>query len=150
MLSFIVSCNNRKIPDKKYPRTNEAGEIVLDITYCNYTTNEYIEKDCTMEEAVNYFYQLSKDTESFFTIGFSPTQAIQFVWDKKGLCLAEITNDGDERIYMQCYASTEACIDMIITTYTGDPNKLEGFFPVPIMEKTLDDVIQEREKWHHL
>lgn len=59
------------------------------------------------------------------------------------MCLAEITNDSDERIYMQCYASAEECINMIKETYNGDSNKLEGLLPVPIMGKTLDDILEK-------
>lgn len=142
----IISCNNQKsYPERIYPRTNDAGKIVLDITFCNYPTDEYIEKDCTMEETVNYFSELAEDYESFLTIGFNNIQAIQFVWEKNGKCLAEITNDGNERIYMQRYASAEECKDLIISTYNGeDPNKLPGFLPVPVMEKTLDDVLREQ------
>lgn len=141
----ILSCkNSNNLPSKIYPRANEIGETVLDITYCNYETEEYIEEDATMEEAISYFRALVRDYESFLTIGFNNTQVIQFVWEKNGKCLAEITNDGDERIYMQRYASTEECIDMIRYTYTGDPNTLPGFLPVPIMDKTLDEVLREQ------
>lgn len=167
----VLSCNNKKeTQNQTTDVSNKTEEILsthhskgktfndnkslkdslLSVRYHNYANYRNslitgtIEKKCTEEETIGYFREMPKDNFSFLTITFSKTQAIQFAWQTEENCLVEITNDGNDRIFMQRYASAEECIDIIKATYKGDPNKAEGFLPVPIMEKTLDDVLSEK------
>lgn len=141
VLFLAVSCNKKS----QEQNVNQSGEKLVNISYCNYQTDELIEEDCTEKQAIDYFKKLPKTDDSFISIGFNDKQVIQFVWERNGKCLAEITNDGLDRVFMQRYATVDECIEMIKTAYNGDPNNLQGFVPVPIMEKTLDEVLADNK-----
>lgn len=145
--TFLNALSKLSLTDIEPVDTEEKK--LLKIRYYNNLTEEDHEATESMEDAIHFFNKLAStpDFYSFLTVTFSEVQSIQFAW-QNGKWLVEITNTDKERVFRQRYATPEECVKMIETAYTGDPNKLDGFVDVPIMTKTLDEVLEEQDNNH--
>lgn len=144
LLVFSISCSNTF--DKNRIKLNEKNEKTLEVTYCNYESDIFIEKYCTEQETIDLFKQLPRTDGSFLTIGFAKMQIIHFSWNKqKRLCLAEITNVDEESTSSQRYATFQESIDLIRSTFAGKLMKSPGFVSVPVTTMTLDNALMEMQ-----
>lgn len=105
------------------------------------------ETKMTTSQIIDLFDSLNWNTDSFITVGISPTNAIQFMNESNDKFLVEITNDTEEPIvFHQKFANKEECKEIITSVLKSeklDSTFLSTFYKVPIMTKTLQEVMSE-------
>lgn len=145
MSLIMMGCGNKN-QNQPQGESEEANVKKLELTCYNSQTEEHIEKESSEDDAISYFTALPQAEDTFLTVVINEAQAIQFMWKEEGKCLVEITNDSEDMVFMQRYATAEEALEMLKTAYIGDVNNLKGFTPVPVMEKTLDEVLGIEEE----
>lgn len=141
----MVACGNKN-QSQSQGESEEASVKKLELTCYNSQTEEHIEKECSEDDAISYFSALPQAEDTFLMVVVNEAQAIQFMWVEEGKCLVEITNDSEDMVFMQRYATPEEALEILKTAYIGDVNNLKGFAPVPVMEKTLNEVLGIEEE----
>jgi hypothetical protein len=116
------------------------------ISYCDYETQREAKVgELTLEETLAVFDNFSFTDNSFISLMIDEAHALQLLGIKDKI-LAEITNDGEDMIYLQKYISLEEGRTLIIHFYASDEiEDLPGFYKVPIMLETLDKIMAQNK-----
>lgn len=116
------------------------------VTYEDYV-NFSGESDLNIEQIIDLYESMNWSKSAFLYFPITDINLLQIAYHKENQFLVEITNDSDEMIYHQKYASQEECKDLITTLFKKDnldTEILSGFYKVPICSKTLDDIMKEQ------
>ncbi len=98
----------------------------------------------TLEETLDLFRSMQWKKGAYLYFEISNVSLLQLYFHDAERFIAEVTNDSDEMIYLQKYATADECEEIISRIFLegniGDENL---YFRVPITTKTLDDVMNE-------
>jgi hypothetical protein len=133
---LLISCNNSKTTDNTKDVTFED--------YGNYSGKELL---MSLEQTIDLFDSMNWKTSTFLYFPITDTNLFQIVYNNENKFIVEITNDSNEMIYHQKYADKATSKELIKEFFekqTVDAESLKGFFKVPIMSKTLDEVMNEK------
>ncbi|GHS94642.1 hypothetical protein FACS1894207_3200 [Bacteroidia bacterium] len=116
------------------------------VTYEDYTQYSG-ESNLDIEQVIDLFDSMDWGKDAFFYFPITDVNLFQIMFHKENQYLIEITNDGDDMIYHQKYASWQECKKIIENIFEKDNLEsefLSGFYRVPILNKTLDEVINKK------
>lgn len=100
--------------------------------------------ESSLEQALDIFRIMTWQDGSFLSLDINDVNVLQILFYKQMLFLVEITNDGDDMIYLQKYADSQQCEELLIYYFSSQSvSNTSGFYKVPIQAKTLDDVLKE-------
>ena len=126
--------------------TLEKGET-RKLTYEDYTELSS-ESVLSLEQTLRLFDAMNWNGDAFLYFPITPVNLLQIAYEGDNRFLVEITNDSEDMIYHQKYASRQECREIISAMFERDVLNTEfmsNFYKVPIKSKTLDDVMnQER------
>lgn len=110
------------------------------VTYEDYT--EYSgESELNIAQLLDLFEIMFWNESTFLYFPINEVNLLQIIGFKNEKYLVEITNDSDDMVFLQKYASKEECKQLIIHHYNSTKINLKGFFEVPVNTKTLDEVM---------
>lgn len=149
-ISFFNCKKTSQDSTQKIPETIqiESG-LFYDVTYEDYNNNSD-EKKMATNQIVDLFDTLAWEDGSFITIEISATNVLQFMNEGGDKFLVEITNETDNPMtFHQKFATKEECKEIVNTVLNAkelDAVFLSTFYKVPIMTKTLKEVMAEQSK----
>lgn len=99
------------------------------------------ESNLNLEEILDLFERLNwtKDTFMYFII--NEVNTLQIAFRSTDKYLIEILNDSDGMVFPQKYATKQETISQIEYYYGTNEINTNGFYDVPVGNKTLDDII---------
>lgn len=99
------------------------------------------ESNLNLEEILDLFERLNwtKDTFMYFII--NEVNTLQIAFRSTDKYLIEILNDSDGMVFPQKYATKQETISQIEYYYGTSEINTNGFYDVPVGNKTLDDII---------
>lgn len=101
------------------------------------------ESELDAEQALNLFRSMEWRKGAFLSFDLNPVNSFQVMCQDDDKFLAEITNDSNEMIFLQKYASKQEAAELIAHFYTtNDIATVSGFHEVPVTSKTLDQVLK--------
>lgn len=113
----------------------------MNIFSYNPKTDNSLEEDLDLEQALAEFYYLTAIEGSFFGIVDSEEKCIQFAWLSKDKFLVDIPNPPDFINY-QKYAGYEECVEMIKRVYAlNEVVQFSGMVKVDINREGLDEML---------
>jgi len=125
------------------------SDLLYEVTYEDYN-NYRAEKKMSTNQIVDLFDIIAWEDGSFITIEISATNVLQFMNEGNDKFLVEITNESDNPMtFHQKFATKKECKEIVNTVLNAkelDAVFLSTFYKVPIMTKTLDEVIAEQNK----
>jgi hypothetical protein len=113
------------------------------VTYEDYN-NFSGESELNIEQLTDLFELMDWNKDAFLYFPVTDINLFQIISHKDNRFLVEITNDSNDMIFHQKYASRHECKELIRKLFEKDSLDSEilcGFYKVPITSKTLDDVI---------
>ncbi|MDR3287472.1 MAG: hypothetical protein LBT27_08510 [Prevotellaceae bacterium] len=134
---ILISCSNSKITDN-----------MKDVTFEDYENYSGEKLSLSLEQTIDLFDSMNWNTAVFLYFPITDTNLFQIMYNNENQFLVEITNDSDDMIYHQKYADKETSKELIkefFEKHKVDAESLTGFFRVPIMSKTLDEVMKDEE-----
>lgn len=101
------------------------------------------ESDLNQEQALDLLRVMEWRKGAFLYFDLNGTNTFQLMNEDDDKFLAEITNDSDDMIFRQKYVSKQEAAELITHFYgTDDAGTVSGFYEVPTMRKTLDQVLR--------
>jgi len=101
----------------------------------------FVDEKLTIEEAIESFYSLSENDDSFLTLKGNVHLVVQFLWisTNKWLIDIPIQDSFNKNISLQKYCDYDECIDIINSTY--EQKIIYDLYKIPIMETNLDNIL---------
>lgn len=102
-------------------------------------------REVNLEQALEVFHNLEWSKNTFLYFPINDINLFQIMW-KNDRFLLEITDDSDDMVYLQKYVGYDECKSILIHIFnTSEFQTLQGFYRVPVMTQTLDDVVNGNE-----
>jgi len=95
-------------------------------------------------QVIDLYELMNWNKDAFLYFPITGINLFQIMFHKENQFLVEITNDSNDMVFHQKYVSQSECKELIIKIFEKeslDSEILSGFYKVPIVSKTLDDVI---------
>jgi len=95
-------------------------------------------------QAIDVFEQMVWSESTFMTVFMNEINMLQIMlYDDR--FVVEITNDSEDMVFHQKYATDEECRQLLMESIETDNIAfLDGFYAVPVHSKTLEDVVLGR------
>ncbi|OWK70938.1 hypothetical protein [Pedobacter sp. AJM] len=102
--------------------------------------------DLYLNQLLDLFGSMNWKEGTFLYFEINNINVLQLSYENDNRFLIEITNDGDEMIYLQKYATYEEAVELIEYYFENEEiGSTIGFYEVPINTKTLDDILEENK-----